>query len=643
MAVYKDLKVDIPKEHVTIESCKDGKPALIKYVLSAVYDRNKGYAVPKRTIIGHQCLDDPGMMNPTSQYREIFPDKWKELTGVAVAPVLKRIGLFTVSQAVNARVGIKDLLDQVYGPETAGAVMDYALYSIRLRSDVLAAYQDCVTDELLYGSSIRSDSWYSDLFAHRMSKEQSLLFRKKWALQCHEDGVSEVWLCIDGSNDDCRSRGVEIAEKGSAKSKKNVNIVSFTYAVTEQGLPITFDLYQGGLVDAKAMKTIIDFLQECGISLKGVILDRGYCTKPVLEYLAGLHLPYIIMVKGEPQGFNALADQYGSEIKMNAEYLIEGTYLFGVQQKAQLLKDYRHEDYVTLFFDYRNGSDRVTALLKNLYKALGEARAAIAAGKEPKVDSKFSGRISITTKAEDGKSVTNAAINTAQLQKSIDEKGLYSIVSSEEMKPAEVHSKYASRDACETQFRIMKTQLGFGTVRVQRTNSVYSKFLAAFVASILRYEIEQAAKPLDRTASQMIREIDLLEMRKIGDVYAYTHTEKQRTADLFTSLGSNAVELLDDAVKFENDRIAGRIPVLRHRKTGPRKGSHHKQYDIDGKVIPRKPGVKPGTKRADVNKNGTVRRKPGVQAGTKRGKYNKDGSLRQKPGPKPGSRRKTSA
>ena len=36
MAVYKDLKVDIPKEHVTIESCKDGKPALIKYVLSAV-------------------------------------------------------------------------------------------------------------------------------------------------------------------------------------------------------------------------------------------------------------------------------------------------------------------------------------------------------------------------------------------------------------------------------------------------------------------------------------------------------------------------------------------------------------------------------------------------------------------------------
>lgn len=44
MAVYRDIKVEIPKEHVTIERQKGGKPALIKYVLSAKFNREKGHA-----------------------------------------------------------------------------------------------------------------------------------------------------------------------------------------------------------------------------------------------------------------------------------------------------------------------------------------------------------------------------------------------------------------------------------------------------------------------------------------------------------------------------------------------------------------------------------------------------------------------
>ena len=79
------------------------------------------------------------------------------------------------------------------------------------------------------------------------------------------------------------------------------------------------------------------------------------------------------------------------------------------------------------------------------------------------------------------------------------------------------------------------------------------------------------------------------------------------------------------------------MPVLRHRKTGPKSGSHHKQYDSDGNVVKKTGGVAKGTKRPDFNKDGTPRKKPGTKPGTKLGKYNKDGSVRKKPGPKPGS------
>ena len=49
MAVYRNIIVDIPRGHVTIEKQSGGKPALVKYVLEAPYDKQKGYATPKRT------------------------------------------------------------------------------------------------------------------------------------------------------------------------------------------------------------------------------------------------------------------------------------------------------------------------------------------------------------------------------------------------------------------------------------------------------------------------------------------------------------------------------------------------------------------------------------------------------------------
>lgn len=132
----------------------------------------------------------------------------------------------------------------------------------------------------------------------------------------------------------------------------------------------------------------------------------------------------------------------------------------------------------------------------------------------------------------------------------------------------------------------------------------------------------------------MIQELEKVEVQKLNGVYTYTHTENERLKSFFGAMGADAAELIDDSVKFENDRLAGRIPVPRRRKPGPRKGSHRKQYDEQGNIIVQKPGVNPGTKRKDINQDGTLRKKPGVKPGTKRGTYNKDGSLRKKPGPK---------
>ena len=60
------------------------------------------------------------------------------------------------------------------------------------------------------------------------------------------------------------------------------------------------------------------------------------------------------MVKGNPAGYTSTVEKYGNKIKLNAKYLIHGTCLFGTQDKVQLFDGYEHEDYLTLFYDYKN-------------------------------------------------------------------------------------------------------------------------------------------------------------------------------------------------------------------------------------------------------------------------------------------------
>ena len=637
MAVFWDKTVPIPKTNgITINRGDKNK---VLFVKEAPYDAKLGYAKPKRNTIGYVCDDDVKLMHPTSGYKLIFPSWWEKYFNEKVPAVFKRIGMYATIDAVNGTTGIKDIMDEVFGRTISNSLIDFVMYSLLFHTNAVNNYESKMKDQILYGDSY-SDSYFSNLFNKKISYDQILTFRREWALQCSKDGVKDVWLCIDGSNDDCECKGVELAEKGHSKSLRNRNIVSFTYAVTETGRPVTFQAYRGSLVDPKAMKDIITFLKQANITIRGVILDRGYCDSRSLDYLITESIPYVIMVKGSPTGYVSLVEQFGNKIKLNAEYLIRGTCLFGVQDKVQLFEGYDHEDYVTLFYDYQNGSDRITALLRKLYAEMERIESSLAKGTVPIIISMFKKTLSISA---DKKTLE---LNTSELQKLLDEKGLYSIVCSEEMTPQEVHRLYQARNSSETEYMIVKTQLGYGKIRIHATRGVQSKFLIGFIASCIRYELQKAAVYVNRTTNDVIQEVNMLSMTKVNDSYVPIQGIVGRQSTILEKLGSS-IDILAQIAKDENDRLAGRHPAPRHRKTGPEKSSTSKKASTTSTKTPtpaktsvddsnpKKPGVKRGTKRSDTNKDGSPRKKPGIPKGTKRSEFNKDGNPRKKPGPKP--------
>lgn len=260
--------------------------------------------------------------------------------------------------------------------------------------------------------------------------------------------------------------------------------------------------------------------------------DETSAFANAIKYLIKRGLAYVIMVKGHPEGYTRMVWEHEAGIKMNAEHLIPHTYLFGYQEPVQLFKSFAHEDYLTLFFDYQNGSERITTLLKNLYKEMDQMEEKLRKGEVPAIDSRYKRFLYIKEEDLDDRSVGHVCINTEELQAALDEKGLYGIVTSSTMTPEEVHGLYTFRSASETQYMLIKSELGYGKIRVQYTSGVRAKFTVGFIAFIIRYEMECSAKAMGQNVNRIIQELEKIEAQKINNIY----TQKQNVSKHFSEI-----------------------------------------------------------------------------------------------------------
>lgn len=90
-------------------------------------------------------------------------------------------------------------------------------------------------------------------FNDTINDNQIQAFKNSWMKRFSNDELSNVWLCVDGSNDNCEA-DIDKAEHGNAKSHKNIDLISFLYVVTETGVPVTSQIYRGSRVDSQAIK-----------------------------------------------------------------------------------------------------------------------------------------------------------------------------------------------------------------------------------------------------------------------------------------------------------------------------------------------------------------------------------------------------
>ena len=542
-------------------------------------------------------LDGTYMMHPNENFKYIYPQLWKEHYNQDSNTSYEiHAGLFALVLGVAHKIGLYPLLYKVFGPEQANALMDFAMFSIANQSNSAYLFSDAMTDQLLFSRKALDDNWYSNFFTLVLDSNKINEFRYQWLNLNSQKNITKVWLCIDGSNDDCLMKNSEYAEPGNAKSGNNVNIVSFIWAVcANSGRPIAWMVNPGGMHDAKAFDGIIKVLEASNVKIEGVILDRGFVSQDVINLIEKLGFELIIKLKSSTAAYKKMIENYDETIRNHVEHLVwnnsDGV-KFGITDEMQLFNDSSNKYCVGLFFDPTNSNARSTYFLYKLIDERKELEAMIARGSYelPEIPDKFKSCFEFEVDAS-GK-ITAVKPKEKYIQNLIDTKGYSAIASSKRISPEEMLMRYGLRDCSEKQYAILKSQLNGGVIRVHRDNAMLGRFFVAFIASILRTEIMLACQEMKYDINEVLRKVNRARIMLMPNgKYQSIFDHPQKIEKLFKYFGVSRENFLNFAeeLNLKSDNIqssqyhmlsspsdSSQVGSTPKRKPGRPKGSKNK-------------------------------------------------------------------
>ena len=535
--------VDIPEgAHV----CSDNR---VYVVLEKRYYQKLGYNMDNRLWLGKAISDKK--MHPNNDYKERYRDKLAGIGHLNLPQYVLKSGLYGCCLSLAKEYQLYDDLIKCFGPANANLIMDYSMYSIAEKTNVAKDFQSAMTDRKLFLGRAYSDSWIQEKFSNEITENQIMAFKIQWLKRCREAGTESVWICIDGSNNDCDAQ-IDEAEKGNAKSHLNTNIVSFMYAVDQNGKPILSNIYRGSRVDCTALSEIIDLLKQCEVKIKGIILDRGFCNINNIELAEEAGYDYVIMMKESTYGFQQMMSAHRDDLRMTWKTAL-GNGFYGITDTVQLFKTNDKKSCVALVWDSRNGVERSNYLVDEILTFIENATEKIKEGTIPAIPSKYKQYLSFEPSGDS----FDVVVHEDNLQNAIFEKGYYALISSKTLSAKTINDIYDLRDASEKQYAILKTQLGYYSFRSHNMHGIKVRENIAFVASIIRNSLMTKLKQLKPRIdlNKGIKELDLISINLGADgKYHAMRNCSDRQNTILGDIGLSQ-DNLDYFADHENKRI----------------------------------------------------------------------------------------
>lgn len=467
------------------------------------------------------------------------------------------VGLFAAVKKKAESSGLRAVMDEVFEEEIADILLDLATYMLSDNSAVFQHFPHWARSHALFSSTIRSDSYISNLMKEGVSLSKINLFKTKWARIAIGDG--RVFVCYDSTNVNSQAEGVFIVQKGYAKDDPDKDQVNTEYTIRqEDGLPITFKNFPGSINDMSEASEMIQYYKELledweaahaddetAVGIARAVLsiimiaDRGYTSEENIRSMRDAGIGFILMLKKNMKIVDTLLNDNMKDVKKAENYLDDGTGRFAKTVKAKLFEDDTKDSWFHIIWDPELEVSHRTAFmneLKNKEKALQKAKDR----KTLMTDEDFNkyrdifkikyheggqlkqnkrGRGAGKTKTVPAYVIDSFERDEAAVERGNEKCGYFITVSSDEMTATEAIGATSKRDCVEKVFRALKSSLGMDKIGVHFESSMHTKSLVWFIASILH--------ALIFTSTQSLRKRD----KKRGTVPAVINDLEEVTAD----------------------------------------------------------------------------------------------------------------
>ncbi len=336
-------------------------------------------------------------------------------------------------------------------------------------------------------------------------------------------------------------------------------------------------VYEGSVPDCQAFQKISTFLSGFDIRIEGVVLDRGFATEPVIATIESFQWKYVIMLPGDTYGHAHMVAAHGMEIRWNSKYIVDdGGGLFGISDRMQLFTNNPRISSISTFFDGVSGSHQSVRLNRKILDEKRRLSQAIAKGRKAAVAKGLQKYIPIEGDGSKRKVVSNYDA----WDKAMSVKGFFSMATSDGITAQAANTIYLKRDASEKQYRTLKSQEGCDSTGVHYTAGIYSKHALAFIAGIIRFEIESACQQLNLDINPTIMKLDRIVLISMSDgSYSFVKNLTMPQKELFAKFEiSNAdMEFFAKDFNYRNTHaVKSQVhampehgkPVIRKKKAG---------------------------------------------------------------------------
>ena len=532
------------------------------WTIQKVYLKDKQYNHDKRRLIGKTLEASRTKMYPNDNFIELFPEAYQKAIGKKPAPSYQRIGMYLAVKTITEQLPLYSTLIEVFGKEDADLILDYAMYQIIYATDVSQHFESSMEDKALFSEKLRSDSYISQFFHHNITEDKIDLFLELWASRIIAfKHIHNVYMNVDGSNIDNEAEGVTIKELGHDKSGEGTTIVGIMYVVGPDGTGVFYHQYRGSIIDSKAVMYVYKFFKHLDAKIEGFCADRGFCTKDGVDLLRGMKCNFVLMMTSKPEGFTEAKNKIRDSIRNNMKKWIEGTELFADTTCVKMFKNDTCDSYLHVLYDSAQSGIGIKSLLRQINRAVDKARKNIKKKKEPGIPSELRQYVHLRS----GRGPKTLVVEYEKIQEAINDKGFHVLATSENMKAKRAWEIYHVRDASETQYMFMKSELGLDVYRAGNDKSIAAKQFVAFIAGIIRNEIKLASIALiDQynrsdwySVPAIIQELETIRIKRLpGNEYALVMDISERDEAMLNALKIPKTKLEECAIS-QNLRIKG--------------------------------------------------------------------------------------